>query len=50
MIILWWIFLISILFYPTFMIMVFYTDRHPNSKITKWWEKYIVEKEKENYD
>ncbi len=49
MIIFWWIFFISLLFYPTFMIMIFYTDRHPKSKITKWWKKHIIDKN-EDYD
>lgn len=45
----WWVFVISIFFYPIFIFSMIYTDKHPNSKLTKWWKKYIVENEKD-YD
>lgn len=46
----WWVFVISIFFYPMFIFSMIYTEKHPKSKFTKWWEKYIVEKENKNYD
>jgi len=44
--ILWWLFIISIFFYPTFIFLMIFSEKYPNTKLGKWWEKYIVEKEK----
>ncbi len=45
----WWLLVISIFFYPFFVFAIVFTEKYPNNKFSKWWEKHIVEKN-EDYD
>lgn len=45
----WWLFLLSIFFYPMFVLLIIYTDNNTNSRFTKWWRKHITE-HNEDYD
>lgn len=45
----WCLFIFAIFFYPVFVLLVIYTDKNPNSRLTKWWRKHIAENN-EDYD
>ena len=45
----WWLFVFAILFYPSFIILIIFTEKYPNTKFSNWWRKHIIDKN-EDYD
>jgi hypothetical protein len=45
----WWLFVFSILFYPSFIILIIFTEKYPNTKFSKWWREHIIDRNEE-YD
>ncbi len=46
----WWLFIFAILFYPSFIILVIFTEKYPNTKFSKWWKKHIITQMPEDYE
>lgn len=47
--VIWWVFLYSILFYLSFIIIILFTEKYPNTKFSNWWRKHIIDRN-EDYD